>query len=142
MDVISKIEKRHMKDKIPTFKVGDEVEVHTVITEGEKERIQVFKGHIIKMKGSGLRKTFTVRRIVAGEGVERTWPVHSPGIAKIRVVKAGKVRRSKLYYLRDRVGKGTRLKESVEETVRLNREARELEKAESARIQEEQEKEQ
>lgn len=124
MDAIKDIEKKNMKKRIPEFKVGDTVAVHTVITEGEKERIQVFTGTVIRRKGTGVSETFTVRRLVAGEGVERTWPLHSPKITKLVVEKAGKVRRSKLYYLRDRVGKATRVKESVEETVRIKRKAK------------------
>ncbi len=93
------------------FEIGDTVEVHTRILEGDKERIQVFTGTVIARRGSGTREMFTVRRIVAGEGVERTFPVHSPKIAKVVVKRHGRVRRAKLYYLRDRVGKATRLTE-------------------------------
>lgn len=124
MDIIGKIEQKHLKERVGKFKVGDTVEVHTLITEGEKDRIQIFTGTVISRKGAGVRETFKVRRIVAGEGVERTWPIHSPKIKKIRVQKAGKVRRAKLYYLRDRVGKATRVKESIEETVKILREER------------------
>src|SRR5436305_12009884 len=93
------------------FTIGDQVEVHQRILEGEKERVQVFSGVVIARKGQGLRETFVVRRIVQGEGVERTFPVHSPKIAKVDVKRTGAVRRAKLYYLRDRVGKATRLRE-------------------------------
>jgi large subunit ribosomal protein L19 len=95
----------------PQFTIGDSVEVHQRILEGEKERVQVFAGVVISRRGEGMRESFTVRRIVQGEGVERTFPVHSPRIAKIDVKRTGRVRRAKLYYLRDRVGKATRLKE-------------------------------
>ena len=93
------------------FEIGDTVDVHTRILEGNKERIQIFTGTVIARRGSGTRETFTVRRIVAGEGVERTFPVHSPKVAKVVVRRHGRVRRAKLYYLRDRVGKATRLTE-------------------------------
>lgn len=93
------------------FEIGDTVDVHTVIQEGNKERVQVFTGVVIAHRGSGTSESFTVRRIVAGEGVERTFPVNTPKIAKIEVKRHGRVRRAKLYYLRDRVGKATRLTE-------------------------------
>ncbi|HID22697.1 MAG TPA: 50S ribosomal protein L19 [Planctomycetaceae bacterium] len=93
------------------FEIGDTVDVHTRILEGNKERIQIFSGTVIARRGSGTRETFTVRRIVAGEGVERTFPVHSPKVAKVVVRRHGRVRRAKLYYLRERVGKATRLAE-------------------------------
>jgi large subunit ribosomal protein L19 len=95
------------------FGVGDSVDVASKIVEGDKERIQVFGGVVIRRRGAGLSETFTVRRIVMGEGVERIFPVHSPRIAWVKVVRRGEVRRSRLYYLRDRVGKATRLRESV-----------------------------
>jgi large subunit ribosomal protein L19 len=100
-----------MKKEVPAFRIGDTVNVSVRIIEGEKERNQIFSGTVIGRKGSGISETFTVRRIVNNEGVERTFPVHSPKIAGIDVVRGGKVRRAKLYYLRDRVGKSTRLKE-------------------------------
>src|SRR5207249_6103378 len=93
------------------FEIGDTVDVHQKILEGEKERTQVFSGLVISRKGDGMREMFTVRRVVQGEGVERTFPLNSPKIAKIDVKRSGKVRRAKLYYLRDRVGKATRLRE-------------------------------
>ena len=93
------------------FEIGDTVDVHTRILEGNKERVQVFSGVVIARRGSGTRETFTVRRIVAGEGVERTFPIHTPKVAKLVVKRKGRVRRAKLYYLRDRVGKATRLTE-------------------------------
>jgi large subunit ribosomal protein L19 len=94
-----------------SFEIGDTVDVHTRILEGDKERIQIFSGVVIAKRGSGMREMFTVRRIVAGEGVERTFPVHSPKVADVVVKRHAKVRRAKLYYLRDRIGKSTRLTE-------------------------------
>ena len=91
--------------------VGDTVDVHTRILEGNKERVQIFTGVVIAMRGTGINESFTVRRIVAGEGVERTFPIHSPKVAKVEVKRHGRVRRAKLYYLRDRVGKAVRLRE-------------------------------
>jgi len=104
-------EKASLKEEVPYFEIGDTVDVHCRILEGEKERIQVFTGVVIARSGSGTREMFAVRRIVQGEGVERKFPLHSPRIAKIEVKRAGVVRRAKLYYLRDRVGKAVRLKE-------------------------------
>ncbi len=109
--IIDVVEKPQLKTDVPNFEVGDTVDVHTRILEGEKERIQIFNGVVIARAGTGLRETFTVRRIVQGEGVERKFPLHSPRIAKIDVKRKGIVRRAKLYYLRDRVGKATRLRE-------------------------------
>jgi large subunit ribosomal protein L19 len=94
-----------------SFNIGDTVDVHTRILEGDKERIQIFTGVVIARRGSGTREMFTVRRIVAGEGVERTFPLHSPKVAEVAVKRQARVRRAKLYYLRDRVGKATRLVE-------------------------------
>ena len=110
-ELIDLVEKASMKEKVPFFEIGDTVDVHCRILEGEKERIQVFSGLVIARSGSGTREMFTVRRIVQGEGVERKFPLHSPRIAKIKVKRSGVVRRAKLYYLRDRVGKAVRLKE-------------------------------
>ena len=104
-------EKTSMKSEPPVFEVGDTVDVHTRILEGEKERIQIFSGVVLGRSGSGTREMFIVRRIVAGEGVERKFPLHSPRVAKVEVKRSGIVRRAKLYFLRDRVGKATRLKE-------------------------------
>ena len=104
-----------MKTSLPKFRVGDVVDVQTRIKEGEKERIQTFTGTVISDKGSGVRRSFTVRRIVAGEGVERVFPIHSPAIANVIVRRPGKARRAKLYYLRGRVGKATKTKERREE---------------------------
>src|SRR5438445_3092273 len=105
------VEDAAVKKEVPTFDIGDQVDVHQRILEGEKERVQVFSGVVIGRRGEGMREMFTVRRIVQGEGVERIFPLHSPKIAKIEVKRTGAVRRAKLYYLRDRVGKATRLRE-------------------------------
>lgn len=109
--LLAKVEQSSLKTDVPHFEVGDTVDVHTKILEGQKERIQIFSGVIIARSGAGSRETFTVRRIVAGEGVERKFPLHSPRIDKIEVKRSGVVRRAKLYFLRDRVGKAVRLKE-------------------------------
>ena len=109
--IMNLVEKASLKETPPEFEVGDTVDVHTKILEGEKERIQVFSGTCIAKSGSGTREMFIVRRIVAGEGVERKFPLHSPRIDKIEVKRKSVVRRAKLYFLRDRVGKATRLKE-------------------------------
>ena len=108
------VEKSSLKAEVPKFAVGDTVDVHTRILEGEDERIQIFSGTVIAKSGSGTREMFVVRRIVAGEGVERKFPLHSPRIAKIDVKRSGQTRRAKLYYLRDRVGKSVRLRERKE----------------------------
>ena len=105
------VEKDSLKEEVPEFEIGDLVEVHTKILEGEKERVQVFAGTVIARSGGGSREMFTVRRIVAGEGVERKFPLHSPRVDKVEVQRSSVVRRAKLYFLRDRVGKATRLKE-------------------------------
>ena len=105
------VEQPHLKKEPPQFDVGDTVDVHTRIIEGDKERVQVFSGTIIMRKGKGINETFTVRRIVNNEGVERIFPVHSPFIAKLVVKRGGEARRAKLFYLRDRVGKAVRLVE-------------------------------
>ena len=105
------VEKDSLKTEVPEFEIGDTVEVHTKILEGEKERVQVFAGTVIARNGGGSREMFTVRRIVAGEGVERKFPVHSPRVEQVVVQRSSVVRRAKLYFLRDRVGKATRLKE-------------------------------
>ena len=111
MDIIKSIEHEHLKDKIPELKVGNTVRVHERIKEGNKERIQVFEGIIIKKQGGGLNATFTVRRIASGVGVEKTFLIHSPLVEKVELVRVGKARRAKLYYLRDRVGKAAKTKE-------------------------------
>ena len=111
--VIREIEKSQLKAERPEFKVGDTVDVRTKVVEGEKERIQSFIGAVIARRGSGVREVFVVRRIVQGEGVERVFPLHSPNVVDVRVRRRGEVRRAKLYYLRDRVGKATRIKGRV-----------------------------
>ena len=105
------VEEAGIKKDVPDFRIGDQVDVHQRILEGQKERIQVFSGVVIGRRGDGMRETFTVRRIVQGEGVERIFPVNSPKIAKIEIKRTGRVKRAKLYYLRKRVGKATRLRE-------------------------------
>ena len=109
--ILKLVEASSLKAEAPEFAVGDTVDVHTRILEGEDERIQIFSGTVIARSGSGSREMFTVRRIVAGEGVERKFPLHSPRIAKVDVKRSGKTRRAKLYYLRDRVGKSVKLRE-------------------------------
>jgi len=110
MNVMQTIAQEYLKE-IPAFNVGDTVKVHIKIKEGNRERLQMFEGVVLKRQGGGLRETFTVRRIASGVGVERTWPVHSPRIDRIEVVRRGMVRRAKLNYLRDRVGKAAKVKE-------------------------------
>ena len=114
--IIENIEKPHLKADAPRFSVGDTVDVHTRIVEGDKERIQVFSGTVIMRKGKGVNETFTVRRIVNNEGVERIFPVHSPFIARVTVKRGGETRRAKLFYLRGRVGKAVRLTEKRKAT--------------------------
>ena len=114
MNLIDTIEKEQMKKTVSPFSVGDQVDVSVKIIEGDKERIQVFSGVVIAKNGGGFKETFTVRRIVQGEGVERVFPIHSPKIADIKVLKSGRIRRAKLYYMRKRTSKGTRLQEKFE----------------------------
>ena len=114
--IIENIEKPHLKSDVPQFSVGDTVDVHTRIVEGDKERVQVFSGTVIMRKGKGINETFTVRRIVNNEGVERIFPLHSPFIAKVVVRRGGETRRAKLFYLRKRVGKSVRLTEKRKAT--------------------------
>jgi len=109
-DIIRKIEQDHMRYDIPDFRAGDTINVHIRLIEGEKERIQVFKGTVIRVRGSGTNRTFTVRKISSGIGVERTFPLHSPSIERIEVVDRGKVRQSRIYYLRERKGKAAKIK--------------------------------
>ncbi len=111
MDIIRAIEQQQIKTDLPEFHVGDNVKVHYRITEGNRERIQVFQGDVIRRHGEGARETFTVRKVSFSVGVERTFPVHSPKIEKIEVTRRGDVRRAKLYYLRDKVGKAAKIKE-------------------------------
>ena len=113
MGIIKSIEHEQMKNKIPDLKVGDTVRVHQRIKEGNRERIQVFEGIIIKKQGGGLNATFTVRRVAYGCGVEKTFLIHSPMVEKVEVVRVGKARRAKLYYLRDRIGKASKTKEAI-----------------------------
>ncbi len=112
-DIIKSIEDAQLKAEIDEFKVGDTVRVHGKIKEGNRERIQVFEGIVIKRQGSSNRETFTVRKLSNGVGVEKTWPLHSPNVEKIETVRKGKVRRAKLFYLRDRIGKAAKVKELV-----------------------------
>ena len=111
--IIKNIEAAQLKANVPSFNVGDTVRVHGKIKEGNRERIQVFEGVVLKMQGGSNRATFTVRKSSNGVGVEKTWPLHSPNVEKIEVVRRGKVRRAKLNYLRDRVGKAAKVKELV-----------------------------
>lgn len=113
MDALKTIANDQIKAEPPVFKIGDTVRVHVKIREGERERIQMFEGTVIARKGSGISETFTVRRVSYGVGLERVFPVHSPNVAKVETVRMGKVRRSKLYYLRDRVGKAAKVKEAI-----------------------------
>jgi large subunit ribosomal protein L19 len=103
------VESKSLKKKVPYFEIGDTVEVHCKIREGNKTRTQIFTGTAIARKGRGINETFTIRRVVADEGVERTFPLHSPNVMDVRPIRSGKTRRAKLYYLRDRTGKGVRL---------------------------------
>lgn len=112
-DIIREIEKEQMKNNITNFKVGDTVRVYAKVKEGNRERLQVFEGTVIKRQHGGARETFTVRKTSGGVGVERTWPLHSPSIDRIEVVRQGKVRRAKLFYLRQRVGKKAKVKEII-----------------------------
>ena len=113
MDIIKSIEHEQLKNKIPVLDVGNTVRVHVKVKEGNRERIQVFEGIIIKKQGGGVNATFTVRRVAYGVGVEKTFLVHSPMVEKVEVVRVGKARRAKLYYLRDRIGKAAKTKEDV-----------------------------
>ena len=113
MGAIELVEKSQLAER-PAMKAGDTVKVHVKVVEGNKQRVQVFQGHVIARQGDGLRETFTVRKVSYGVGVERTFPVHTPTVAKIEVVTRGDVRRAKLYYLRDRVGKAAKIKEKRE----------------------------
>lgn len=114
MDILKAIEAEYKKETVENFKIGDTVNVHVKIKEGNRERIQIFTGTVIKRQNAGLNETFTVRKISNSVGVERTFPVHSPKIAKIETIRNGKVRRAKLYYLRDRVGKAAKTKERID----------------------------
>lgn len=159
MDIIKAIEHEQLKAKIPDLKVGNTVKVHVRIKEGNKERIQIFEGIIIKVQGAGVNKTFTVRKISYGVGVEKTFLIHSPLVEKVELVRVGKARRAKLFYLRDRVGKSAKTKEligariedkeiiikgeeaPVEEAVKTEETATEVVKEEPAKAEETSEKE-
>ena len=112
-EIISEIEQAQLKETVDAFNVGDTVKVYGKIKEGNRERIQVFEGTVLKIQGGSNRETFTVRKLSNGVGVEKTWPMHSPNVEKVEVVRKGKVRRAKLNYLRDRVGKAAKVKELV-----------------------------
>jgi large subunit ribosomal protein L19 len=130
------IETQNKKPDVPDFRIGDTVDVHQKLLDGQKERVQVFSGTVIARSGSGVREMFTIRRLVQGEGVERIFPVHSPRIAKIEVKKAGKVRRAKLYYLRDRVGKATKIKDDTRRQVDIDKAIKAAAEAETKAAQE------
>lgn len=120
MDIIKSIEHEQMKSKIPYLKVGDTVKVHVRVKEGNRERIQVFEGIVIKKQGGGVNATFTVRKTSYGVGVEKTFLIHSPAVEKVEVIRVGKARRAKLYYLRDRIGKAAKTKEDIGARIETN----------------------
>ena len=111
--LIQELEQEQLKESVPAFNIGDTVRVHAKIVEGSKERIQVFEGVVLKRQNGGARATFTVRRLSYGVGVEKTWPLHSPRVDRVEVIRRGVVRRAKLFYLRDRVGKSAKVKEAI-----------------------------
>ena len=113
MDLIQAFTSEQIKTEVPVIRIGDTIRIHNKIKEGNKERIQMFEGTVIAKHGGGISETFTVRRVSYGCGVEKTFPLHSPNVAKVDIVRVGKVRRAKLYYLRDRVGKASKVKEKV-----------------------------
>ena len=113
MDMIQAFVNEQMKTELPKFGIGDTIRVHNKIKEGEKERIQIFEGTVIAKRNGGISETFTVRRVAYGVGVEKTFPIHSPNVAKVEVIRVAKVRRAKLFYLRDRVGKAAKTKEQI-----------------------------
>lgn len=113
MDAVKQLVAAQLREDAPAVEIGSTVRVHVKIREGERERIQVFEGTVIAKNGSGIAETFTVRRVSYGVGVERVFPVHSPNVAKVELVRNGRVRRAKLYYLRDRVGKAAKVKEQI-----------------------------
>ena len=113
MDKIQAFANEQLKTEVPQFGIGDGVKVYIKITEGEKTRTQMFEGTVIAKRGGGISETFTVRRVSYGVGVEKTFPIHSPNVAKVDTIRSGKVRRAKLYYLRDRVGKASKVKEDI-----------------------------
>ncbi|MBQ1311530.1 MAG: 50S ribosomal protein L19 [Blautia sp.] len=112
-EIIRKIESEQLKAEVPQFRVGDTVRVHALIKEGTRERIQIFEGTVLKRQGGGVKETFTVRKNSNGVGVEKSWPLHSPHVVNVEVIRRGKVRRAKLNYLRDRVGKSAKVKERM-----------------------------
>ena len=113
MDIIRELENEQLKSEVTPFNVGDTIRVYAKVVEGTRERLQMFEGVVIKRQGGGIRETFTVRKSSNGVGVEKTWPIHSPHVVKVEVIRRGKVRRAKLNYLRDRVGKAAKVKELV-----------------------------
>ena len=113
MDLIKALTNEQLKENVPVINVGDTIRVYNKIKEGSRERIQIFEGTVIAKNGGGISETFTVRRVSYGVGVEKTFPVHSPNVDKVEVIRVGKVRRAKLYYLRDRVGKSSKVKEQL-----------------------------
>ena len=113
MNLLQAFTNEQLKSEIPAFNIGDTIRVHNKIKEGTRERIQLFEGTVIAKRGSGISETFTVRRVSYGCGVEKTFPIHSPNVEKVDVIRHGKVRRAKLYYLRDRVGKASKVKEKI-----------------------------
>ena len=113
MDLMKALTSQYMKQELPEVQVGDTVRVHVKIKEGSRERIQIFEGTVISRRGGGISETFTVRRVSYGVGVEKTFPIHSPHVQKVEIIRRGKVRRAKLYYLRDRVGKASKVKEQI-----------------------------
>ena len=112
-DIIRELEKEQLRTDLPKLEVGDTVRIGVNIREGDKERVQMFEGTVIARKGSGISETFTVRRVSYGVGIERVFPIHSPNVKEVKVIRRGKVRRAKLYYLRDRVGKAAKVKEQI-----------------------------
>jgi large subunit ribosomal protein L19 len=134
--LMAAVERPQLKNDIPDFRVGDRIVVHQKILDGAKERIQVFEGDVIARHNGGIRETVTVRRIVQGEGVERIFPIHSPRIARIVVKKAGVVRRAKLYYLRDRVGKATKIRDDVKRQTKIDADLKQAAEAASKAAQE------
>ena len=120
-EIIKQIEVAQLKAEVPSFNVGDTVRVHAKIVEGSKERVQVFEGVVLKRQNGGVRETFTVRRLSGGIGVEKTWPLHSPRVNKVEVVRRGIVRRAKLFYLRDRIGKAAKVKEAIYQKAKPNK---------------------
>lgn len=134
--LIGLVERANLKNDVPDFRIGDRIEVHQKILDGAKERVQVFEGDVIGRQNGGVRETVTVRRLVQGEGVERIFPIHSPRIAKIVVKKAGAVRRAKLFYLRDRVGKATKIKDDVKRQAKIDQDLKQAAEAAAKAAQE------